>query len=130
LVWAHSEYIKLLRSLHDGKAWDLPPQTVHRYQVEQRTATFQIWTPLQKRRRLAHGKDLRIDLTGAATIGWESQSASGSLRTYDTNFGVHCATLPCSELEKLGRITIRIEPDDPASDSVQAQTFVIRLGAN
>ena len=28
LVWAHSEYVKLLRSLHDGKVWDMPPQPV------------------------------------------------------------------------------------------------------
>ncbi len=31
LVWAHAEYIKLLRSLHDGAVFDLPPQTVARY---------------------------------------------------------------------------------------------------
>src|SRR3984885_8370810 len=32
LVWAHSEYIKLRRSLRDGKIFDQPPQTVQRYQ--------------------------------------------------------------------------------------------------
>lgn len=31
LVWAHSEYIKLRRSIHDGKIFDQPPQTVQRY---------------------------------------------------------------------------------------------------
>lgn len=31
LVWAHAEYLKLLRSLHDGAVFDLPPQTVERY---------------------------------------------------------------------------------------------------
>jgi glucoamylase len=34
LVWAHSEYIKLRRSLVDGKVFDQPPQTVERYLVE------------------------------------------------------------------------------------------------
>ena len=34
LVWAHSEYVKLRRSLRDGKIFDQPPQTVQRYQVE------------------------------------------------------------------------------------------------
>src|SRR5258705_4386508 len=28
LVWAHAEYIKLVRSLKDGKLFDQPPQTV------------------------------------------------------------------------------------------------------
>ena len=36
LVWAHAEYIKLVRSLKDGRVFDQPPQTVKRYRVEQR----------------------------------------------------------------------------------------------
>ena len=31
LVWAHSEYIRLLRSLHSGAVWDMPTQTVEHY---------------------------------------------------------------------------------------------------
>ncbi len=31
LVWAHAEYVKLLRSLIDGKVFDTPEQTVQRY---------------------------------------------------------------------------------------------------
>ena len=38
LVWAHSEYIKLRRSIRDGKIFDQPPQTVQRYLVEQRAS--------------------------------------------------------------------------------------------
>lgn len=33
LVWAHAEHLKLLRSLHDGRVFDMPPQTVQRYLV-------------------------------------------------------------------------------------------------
>ena len=28
LVWAHAEHIKLLRSLREGRVFDMPPQTV------------------------------------------------------------------------------------------------------
>lgn len=31
LVWAHAEYIKLLRSIKDGDVFDLPVQTIKRY---------------------------------------------------------------------------------------------------
>ncbi len=31
LVWAHAEYLRLSRSLHDGRVFDMPPQTVQRY---------------------------------------------------------------------------------------------------
>ena len=34
LVWAHAEYVKLLRSLTDGKVFDTPPQTVKRYLLD------------------------------------------------------------------------------------------------
>jgi glucoamylase len=34
LAWAHAEYLKLRRSLRDGRLFDLPPQTVQRYLVE------------------------------------------------------------------------------------------------
>jgi len=34
LVWAHAEYLKLQRSLRDGRVFDLPPQTVQRYLKE------------------------------------------------------------------------------------------------
>ena len=34
LVWAHAEYVKLRRSLHDGRVFDTPPQPVQRYLVE------------------------------------------------------------------------------------------------
>ncbi len=31
LVWAHAEHLKLMRSLQDGRVFDMPPQTVSRY---------------------------------------------------------------------------------------------------
>ncbi|MFN8439698.1 MAG: glucan 1,4-alpha-glucosidase [Caldilineaceae bacterium] len=34
LAWAHSEYIKLCRSLQDGAVFDLPPQPVARYRSQ------------------------------------------------------------------------------------------------
>jgi hypothetical protein len=34
LVWTHAEYLKLRRSLHDGRLFDLPPQAVQRYLVD------------------------------------------------------------------------------------------------
>jgi glucoamylase len=34
LVWAHAEYLKLRRSLRDGRLFDQPPQTVQRYLKE------------------------------------------------------------------------------------------------
>ena len=35
LVWAHAEYVKLRRSLEDGKVFDMPTHTVERYLKKQ-----------------------------------------------------------------------------------------------
>ena len=61
LVWAHAEYVKLLRSATDGKVFDLIPVVADRYLKEGRSdCPFEIW----KRRRhvstIAAGKTLRI----------------------------------------------------------------------
>lgn len=58
LAWAHAEYIKLLRSMEQDKVWDMPPQTVQRYQVEQRTSSFEIWTEHEPRQWVSKSKQL------------------------------------------------------------------------
>ena len=75
LVWAHGEYIKLLRSLHTGAIWDLPTQTVERYVKQGKKARFQIWTTKQRRGWMDHGMDLRIDLDGPASIRWTRKAS-------------------------------------------------------
>jgi glucoamylase len=40
LVWAHAEHVKLLRSLKDGRVFDMPPEPAQRYQAEGITADF------------------------------------------------------------------------------------------
>ena len=123
LVWAHAEYIKLLRSLEADAIWDLPPQTVQRYIVEKRTASFQIWTPKQRRAFLAPGKDLRLDLPGPTTVTWHTDATSnqpatsGGLRTADSTFNLHTATLPASHLPSGSVLHIKLTPDQPSEDN-------------
>jgi glucoamylase len=109
LVWAHSEYIKLLRSLDEGAVWDRIPQTEERYLRQHRTATFQIWTPEQRRGWLAPAKDLRIDLPGAARLSWSSGSWNGQVRTTDSGFGLQTAMLPAHELAPGALLHIKLE---------------------
>ncbi len=106
LVWAHAEYVKLLRSIQDRRVWDTPPQTVRRYQEQPQTAPFVIWTPRQQRRFIPAGKDLRIDLPHPATVHW---SADGWKTVHDTNtgdskIGVHFAILSAGQLKAASRI--------------------------
>jgi glucoamylase len=70
LVWAHAEYVKLLRSLRDGRVFDMPPQTVQRYLVEKKVSPFTLWRFTYKRTSMPFGKQLRIEtMAPALSIG-------------------------------------------------------------
>ncbi len=70
LVWAHSEYIKLRRSLADGKIFDLPSQTVERYLEKKTGAEFFNWRFNNKPRTMPPGKKLRILMLEQAMVHW------------------------------------------------------------
>ena len=101
LVWAHSEYIKLVRSLKDGKLFDQSPQTVRRYRIEKRKAVYWSWRFNNKCKTIPLGKDLRIALLAPATVHWSDngwQTAHDS-ETQDSGIGIHFADLPARELQ-------------------------------
>ena len=70
LVWAHSEYIKLRRSLVDCKVFDQPPQTVERYLIRKISAQYFNWRFNNKPRTLPCGKKLRLLLMEPAMVHW------------------------------------------------------------
>ena len=101
LVWAHSEYIKLVRSLRDGKIFDQPPQTVKRYRMEKRKAIYCEWRFNNKCRILPAGKTLRIAVQAPAMVHWSCngwQSAQDAA-TQDTGLGMHVADIPTGSLD-------------------------------
>jgi glucoamylase len=70
LVWAHSEYIKLRRSLLEGKIFDQPSQTVERYLVQKKSSEYFNWRFNNKSRTMPCGKKLRILLMQPAIVHW------------------------------------------------------------
>jgi glucoamylase len=100
LVWAHAEYIKLRRSLREGKIFDQPPQPVQRYQVEKQTSEFFGWRFNNKTRTMPRGKKLRIILLQPGMVHW---SDDGWQTTHDSNsrdsgLGVYPVDLPTEHL--------------------------------
>lgn len=100
LVWAHAEHVKLLRSLADGRVFDMPPQPHQRYQVDGVRSPCDIWRFNHKCRRLSPGRILRIECLAAAVVHW---SANGwrtvhDRPTQDSGFDVHFADLETAEL--------------------------------
>jgi len=100
LVWAHSEYIKLRRSLWEGKIFDQPLQTVQRYLVEKRTSPYFAWRFNNKCKSMPQGKILRIILPAPAVVHWscDGWQASQDTNTADSGLGTHVADLPSDKL--------------------------------
>jgi glucoamylase len=100
LVWAHAEYIKLARSLRDGRVFDLPPQPVQRYQVDKVASGLTIWRFNQKSRRMPVGNTLRIETLADAQVHWslDAWRTVYDTPTHDTGLGVHIADLPTADL--------------------------------
>src|SRR5262249_30168545 len=96
LMWAHAEYIKLLRSLRDGRVFDMPPQTVQRYLVEKRTAKYTVWRFNQKSSSVPSGFTLRIELLSPATVVWTSDAwtTQRSEPAKMTRLAVHFLDIP------------------------------------
>jgi glucoamylase len=44
LLWAHAEYVKLLRSIADGKCFDLMPEVESRYASRPLELSVEMWT--------------------------------------------------------------------------------------
>lgn len=106
LVWAHAEYIKLRRSLRDGKIFDQPPQTYERYVVEKQPCTVFIWSFNHKVRSMPRGLRLRLQTLASAMVHWSAdgwRTAQDSI-SRDTGIGAHVVDLPTQQLPSGSRV--------------------------
>ncbi|HEY6293630.1 MAG TPA: glycoside hydrolase family 15 protein [Terriglobia bacterium] len=72
LMWAHAEYIKLLRSVSDGAVFDLIPVVSNRYVRRQgplRT-DLTIWKYTRQAKSIPTGSVLRVIAAGAFRVRW------------------------------------------------------------
>jgi len=95
LAWAHAEYLKLRRSLREGRVFDMPLQTILRYQKEKTGSLYVSWRFNHKCRTIAQGKKLRVETRASAIIHWSDNDwrSVHATPTRDTGLGVHCADL-------------------------------------
>ncbi len=96
LVWAHSEHIKLLRSLKDGTVFDMPPQGVERYIKNKTGSQLRIWRFNNRLSSIPVRKMLRLETETNAVVHW---SADGWVSASDTpmapsGLGTYYADLP------------------------------------
>jgi glucoamylase len=73
LVWAHAEYVKLLRSARDGRPFDLIDEVAQRYASGERKADLwrgEVWKPRHQPREMAPASPLRLLHDCVFTLRW------------------------------------------------------------
>ena len=76
LVWAHAEYLKLRRSLQQGRVFDMPRHTVARYIENMTPSACFSWRFSNKCHTIPAGKKLRLELTAEAIVRWSANDWS------------------------------------------------------
>jgi glucoamylase len=75
LMWAHAEYIKLLRSTADGNVFDTIPEVAARYLGQRnKRKQLEVWKPSRHVRFMRAGEVLRVQGAGPFTLHWSSDN--------------------------------------------------------
>jgi glucoamylase len=103
LMWAHAEYIKLLRSVADGKVFDLIPEVATRYASGAPRKRIEIWKPNRQPRMVSAGSMLRIQELKPFILHWTRDEWRSVIET-------------TSKLMPLGlsHVDIEVAPDQTA----------------
>jgi glucoamylase len=96
LMWAHAEYIKLLRSAHDGQVFDLAPAVAERYRGLRRRVPVEVWTFRRRPRSVRAGSTLRIQAGAPFRIRYTAGewSQASDLDSTATELGISFVDIP------------------------------------
>jgi glucoamylase len=128
LAWAHAEYVKLCRSLHDGEIFDRPPQTVERY-LRNKTASHRVtWRFNNKVRTMAAGKVLRVETLVPCLVHWsfDGWRTVHDDETRDSTLGVHVVDLATGHLGPGARIDMTFYW--PEADRWEGTDYLVYVG--
>ena len=91
LLWAHAEYIKLLRSVREGRAFDLIPEVADRY-IRNRSIlhNVQVWSIQHPSGSVQRGRTLRIhsENTFEVRSSLDNWATTTDTHSTSTNLGI------------------------------------------
>jgi glucoamylase len=102
LMWAHAEYIKLLRSVRDGEVFDRIPIVAERYLNNRGRKDLEIWKPTRRVRAMVAGELLRIQAQASFRLRWTSndwESFQDSI-SINTDLGTHFVDIRVSHQQR------------------------------
>lgn len=103
LLWAHAEYIKLLRSSHDGKVFDSIPEVADRYLGDRSSCkSLEIWKFNRQVDKVKKGRTLRIQALSPFHLHWSKDNwqTVEDMPSKSTALGVDFADIPIASLQQ------------------------------
>ncbi|MBI4470122.1 MAG: glucan 1,4-alpha-glucosidase [Acidobacteria bacterium] len=96
LMWAHAEYIKLLRSVRDGQVFDLIPAVADRYLKRRDCKPLEVWKPTRQPRSVMAGATLRVQAPAAFMLHWTANEWQQihDTRSTATALGIEFVDIP------------------------------------
>jgi len=91
LMWAHAEYIKLVRSAENGQVFDRVPEVASRYQRTRKVPVLEVWKPNRRISAVDPGTTLSILAPEPFTLRWSqdewrsAQNAASSATSLDVH---------------------------------------------
>jgi glucoamylase len=127
LVWAHAEYVKLRRSLREGRVFDTPQASLQRYVIDHTGSQYALWRYNQKVHNIPAGKTLRIEVLAPALVHWtfDEWHSAHDMNTRDTGLGVHLVDLPTASLPVGTTVTFTFQWTD--TDRWEGTDYAINI---
>jgi glucoamylase len=127
LMWAHAEYVKLLRSVSDGRVFDLIPEVAKRYLGNRKACQlFEIWKPNRQLRAVKRGYTLRIQAPIPFRLHWTGDEwhTVNDTSSAATAFGAEFVDIPITLAQQA---PIRFTFFWPKSNSWEGRDYMVEV---
>ena len=127
LMWAHAEYIKLLKSVSDGHVFDVIPEVVSRYLGDRKACQlFEVWKPNRKVRVAKRGYTLRVQVPVPFRLHWTSDEwhTVNDTPSVATAFGIEFTDILISATQQA---PIRFTFFWPESNSWEGSDYTVEV---
>jgi glucoamylase len=96
LMWAHAEYVKLLRSITDTQVFDCVPEAADRYCTKAGCHPLEIWKPTRRVSKVRRGMTLRVQAPAPFRLHWSANDWQDVQDTISapTRLGIEYVDIP------------------------------------
>ncbi len=124
LMWAHAEYIKLLRSVKEGRIFAMMHPVAARYLERKGRKDLEVWQSKRRVRTIAAGKVLRILLCGDFRLRWSHDNGRTGQEAASTTAGLGLSYFDISVPE---RGSVQFTFTKAAEAGLESQVFEVKI---